>query len=221
MDAFIIILLIIASYLLGSIPGGYLLTKFVKNEDIRSYGSKSTGATNTTRVLGIGFGILAGVIDVLKGMIVPAVLMIFNLTSYSEIIIANKVVNILPFYGIFAVIGHIYPIYLNFKGGKAVATSFGVALLFSPFLALIGIITFIIIFLITKYVSLGSILGSTIILIGTFIFYLLEIPLFGRPILELEVLITYFILVSIIWLRHIPNIKRLLNKTENRVERIK
>lgn len=221
MDIFIIILLFIAAYLLGSIPGGYLLTTFIKNDDIRKYGSNSTGATNATRVLGIGYGILAGLIDVLKGMIVPSILMIFNLTNYSEVIIANNVINILPLYGIFAVIGHIFPLYLNFKGGKAVATSFGLALLFSPYLALLGVVAFIIIFLITKYVSLGSIFGSTIILIATFIFYLLEIPLLGRPIIEIEVLITYFILVGIIWIRHIPNIKRLLKGEENRVKRIK
>lgn len=221
MNTTIIIILFIASYLLGSIPSGYVLTKLVKNIDIRSQGSKSTGATNTTRVLGLKYGILAMLMDALKGILIPIILLIFSLTNLYEITLFNHTINILSYYGLFAVIGHIFPIYLNFKGGKAVATSFGVLALLSPYIAIIGVIVFIIIVILTDYVSLSSILGSIIILIVAALASFLDIPILNNPIILTETLICYLILVIIIIIRHIPNIKRLINGNENKVSNMR
>ena len=107
MNTTIIIILFITSYLLGSIPSGYLLTKIVKNDDIRNPAPKALG-TNTTRVLGLKFGILAMLFDALKGIIIPIILTIFKLTDLYNITLFNKSINIIAYYGIFAVIGHIY-----------------------------------------------------------------------------------------------------------------
>ena len=221
MNTIIIITLFITSYLLGSIPSGYLLTKMVKNDDIRNHGSQSTGATNTTRVLGLKFGILAMLFDSLKGIIIPIILTIFKLTDLYNITLFNKSINIIAYYGIFAVIGHIYPIFLNFKGGKAVATSFGVLAFVSPYLAILGVLLFIIIIALTDYVSLGSILGSSILVIIAVITSLLNIRIFNSPVIPIETSIAFIILVTIIILRHLPNINRLINGTENKVSKMK
>lgn len=221
MNTTIIIILFITSYLLGSIPSGYLLTKIVKNDDIRNHGSKSTGATNTTRVLGLKFGIIAMLFDALKGIIIPIVLTVFKLTDLYNITVFNNSINIIAYYGIFAVIGHIYPIFLNFKGGKAVATSFGVAAFISPYLALIGVLLFIIITALTDYVSLGSIIGSSILSIIALITSLLDIRIFNSPVIPIETSIAFIILVTIIILRHLPNINRLINGAENKVSKMK
>ena len=221
MNTTIIIILFITSYILGSIPSGYLLTKLVKNDDIRNHGSQSTGATNTTRVLGLKFGILAMLFDALKGIIIPIISTVFKLTDLYNITLFNKSINIIAYYGIFAVIGHIYPVFLNFKGGKAVATSFGVAAFLSPYLAILGVLLFILITALTDYVSLGSIIGSAILAIIALITSLLNIKIFNSPVIPIETSIAFIILVTIIILRHLPNIKRLLNGTENKVSQMK
>lgn len=205
MTYLIIFLIAVAAYLLGSIPGGYLLTKLVRNEDIRDHGSKSTGATNATRLLGWKLGLVAALIDVLKGIVVIAILEIFQLTEFYLI----GSVNILPFYGIIAVLGHVFSIYLKFRGGKAVATSFGVVTYFTPPIAFIGIIIFVLIIHFTKYVSLGSMITAAFLFIVATVVHLIE-----PSLVSLEEVITYFILVVIIILRHIPNIKRLSNNEE-------
>lgn len=205
MTTFIIILLLIAAYLLGSIPGGYILTKLVRNEDIRDYGSKSTGATNTTRVLGWRLGACAAIFDILKGIIVMAILKIFKLEQFYLI----GAINILSLYGIASVIGHVFPVFLNFKGGKAVATSLGVVTFLTWPIGLLGILFFIIFIGITKIVSLTSVLATTLLFITSLILFFI-IP----DYLTIELLITYFILNVIIVIRHIPNIKRIINGTE-------
>lgn len=210
MTIIIIILLIAAAYLLGSIPGGYLLTKLVRNEDIRDHGSKSTGATNTTRVLGWKLGLVAALIDIVKGIIVIAILDIFQLREFYEI----GTINILPLYGIVAVIGHVFPIYLNFKGGKAVATSCGIVAYFTWPIALLGILVFILIIHFTKYVSLGSILTAISLFLVAAVIHLID-PLIIPN--SLEIVVSYFILVIIIIIRHIPNIKRLINGDELKI----
>lgn len=220
MNTFIIIILFIASYLLGSIPGGYIVMKLVRNDDIRNHGSNSTGATNTTRVLGLKYGIIAAIIDILKGIVIPIILTAFILEDYYLLNIFNKTINVLPYYGIAAVLGHIFPIYLNFRGGKAVATSFGVAAFMSPFLTLSAIIIFVVVILITDYVSLASMVSALGVLIFAFLSYIFEFSMFNRPYIQLETLIAYLVLVTIIILRHIPNIRRLINKTESKVSKM-
>lgn len=205
MTTLIIILLLIAAYLFGSIPGGYLLTKLVKKEDIRNYGSKSTGATNTTRVLGWKLGALAAFIDIIKGIIVIAILSIFKLEDFY--IINN--INILPLFGLASVIGHIYPIFLKFKGGKAVATSLGVVTFFTWPIGLLGVLYFIIFVSLTKIVSLTSMIATTLLFLTSLIWYFID-----SSYVTLELLITYLTFNILIIIRHIPNIKRMIKGEE-------
>lgn len=215
MNYLIILSFIILSYLFGSIPTGYLLAKLVKNIDVREHGSKNTGATNTTRVLGFKFGALTALLDVIKGMVVMALLFyIKELEPFYLIQIKNQTINILALYGAFAVIGHVFPIFLKFKGGKAVATSFGVVTFLTPMVAIISLIFFVISVIITKYVSLTSLISALVILILTFMFYIFEINFLSEVILEF--VITYAILVAIVFIRHKDNIKRLLKGEENK-----
>lgn len=215
MNYLIILSFIILSYLFGSIPTGYLLAKLVKNIDVREHGSKNTGATNTTRVLGFKFGALTALLDVIKGIVVMALLFyIKELEPFYLIQIKNQTINILALYGAFAVIGHVFPIFLKFKGGKAVATSFGVVTFLTPMVAIISLIFFVISVIITKYVSLTSLISALVILILTFIFYIFEINILSEVILEF--VITYAILVAIVFIRHKDNIKRLLKGEENK-----
>lgn len=217
MNYLIITTLIIASYLLGSFPTGYLLVKYVKKTDIRNEGSNSTGATNTTRVLGVKFGAVALIFDVLKGLLIMGLLVIFNKSQ--SLYIVNGI-NILAFYGLFAVIGHIFPVFLNFRGGKAVATSLGVLTFLTPVFGLLAIILFIIIFLISKYISLASILSATLSVLTVLIFSIFEIKLFPNmvsPFMDLVPLSYALVLVVLdilIVVKHSANIKRLIKGNE-------
>lgn len=217
MQITIIIMLFILAYILGSIPGGYLITKLVKKDDIRNYGSKSTGATNTTRLLGFKLGLVAALIDVLKGVVLLVILKVFNLTNYYIL----DGFNLLVYYGLASVIGHIFPIFLNFKGGKAVATSFGVVLFLNPLIALLGILIFILVAKLTNYVSVSSMVAATSIFILSLLSYIFNIKYLNYQTLSLETVIAYFIFVLIIIYRHKNNIIRLLNNEENKISDLK
>ena len=132
----VIALLFIASYLIGSIPSGYLIGKIFFKKDIREYGSGNTGATNSFRVLGKPAGFAVTFFDIFKGFIVVFLPALFNVEIHGLLV------------GIFAIIGHVYPIYLKFRGGKAVATSAGVLLAVNPILLLILALIFFILSLI-------------------------------------------------------------------------
>jgi len=112
-----IFLLMLLSYFLGSIPSGLIIGKVFKNVDIRQYGSKNTGATNAIRVLGFKYGIWAFVFDSLKGALV--ILLVFIINDPSLYLVSDYEINISSLYGAAAVLGHVFPIYINFKGGKA------------------------------------------------------------------------------------------------------
>lgn len=217
MEITLIILLFIISYLLGSIPGGYLIMKITRKEDIRNYGSKSTGATNTTRILGFKLGLLAGLIDVSKGMIVPVVLTLFKLNG---LIYINNF-NLIAYYGLAAVIGHIYPIFLGFRGGKAVATSLGVALFLNPYIAILGVLVFILVAKLSNYVSLSSMIAALFIGVFAHLQFIFGFNILGIKPLDLESVIAIYICVLIIIYRHIPNIKRMIKGEENKVSDLK
>lgn len=201
----IAILLIIISYFLGSIPNALIVGKLAKGIDIREYGSKNMGATNSFRVLGHGWGILVFLLDALKaGIIVLLInLNLFNLKSlcFHPLI-----------YGAVAVIGHTFPIFTNFKGGKGVASTAGIMLCYNPLLALPAFITFFIIVFITKIVSISSLTSVTVLLICAIINLIINVNL--DAIIYLIISILAWILLFV---RHIPNIKRLINKTENKI----
>ncbi len=197
---------IIICYFIGSIPSGLIVGKIFRNKDIRNYGSGNLGSTNAARVLGITLGIIVGLMDLMKGG--------------SAILLAENVFNtdIPPVYfGIAAVIGHVFPIFARFKGGKAVATSGGVILFTSLPIFCIGLITFIVVVITTRVVSIASTAVAFMIFLSALIAYFVGEPLMSTLAVNLHFLITMSVLFSFVILRHIPNYKRLLLGKENMV----
>lgn len=188
-----IAIMIIIAYLIGSIPTGLIIGKLFYNIDIREHGSGNLGATNTFRILGKNAGIFVTIFDVLKGTIPALFPMMFHQDIHPIII------------GVAAVIGHVYPVYLKFKGGKAVATSAGVILGTNPLLFLIIAVIFFTLLFTTKIVSLTSILTSIANFIGTLFFD-------DKVLMFVSLLIMVVIVV-----RHQTNIKRIINGTEPKI----
>jgi glycerol-3-phosphate acyltransferase PlsY len=191
-----IIFTIIISYFLGSISFSFLIGKYWGKIDIREHGSGNAGATNTLRVLGALPGIIVFILDGLKGVL--SVLLAYLISANEPIVMILG--------GIFAIIGHNWPIYLNFKGGKGVATTIGVvaSLLFLPFI--LSAVIACIILIITRYVSLASII------------FALFIPIFVI-IMDYEIIYQLFslLLAVLVCIRHKDNIKRLLKGTERKL----
>lgn len=189
----IIAMMLIAAYLIGSIPTGLIIGKLFYNKDIRQHGSGNLGATNTFRILGKKAGIFVTIFDVLKGTISALFPVIFHQNIHPIII------------GVVAVIGHVFPIYLKFKGGKAVATSAGVILGTNPVLFLIIAIIFFTLLFTTKMVSLTSMLTSIVNFIGSLFF-------------EDKILMgVSFLIMVVIIVRHKSNIERIMNGTESKI----
>ncbi|SFF60370.1 acyl-phosphate glycerol-3-phosphate acyltransferase [Halobacillus alkaliphilus] len=183
----------IIAYLLGSIPSGLIIGKYGYDTDIREHGSGNLGGTNTFRVLGIKAGLIVTSADILKGTLATALPLLFGADVITLVI------------GIFAVIGHMYPIFAGFKGGKAVATSGGVILGVNPIIFFLLLATFFLALYISKYVSLSSMISGVIGIIATLI---------ARDF-GLTIVITLFTLFVIY--RHRSNIKRIMNKTEPKI----
>lgn len=190
------ILLIFLSYLIGSIPFGYLVGKYFKKIDIREYGSGNIGGSNALRVMGAKYALMVLAGDCLKGLF--TVLLAREMTN--ENLIFYLVI------GSFAIIGHNWTIFLGFRGGKGIATTFGVVLAFYPLLAIIAALIWGIIVLATKFAALGSI-------ISLFCMFLLSL-VFNTP-LEFKIFTLFVIILAII--RHQGNINRLLHKKENKI----
>lgn len=189
-----IALLLAIAYLLGAIPTGLIVGKLLFNKDIRKFGSGNLGATNTFRVLGKNAGIFVTIFDVAKGVLPAIFPIIFDLDIHGI------------WFGLTAIIGHVYPIYLKFRGGKAVATSAGVILGVNPLIFLIIAVIFFTLLFTTRMVSLTSILTS----IGNFITTLF----FDDIILK----IISFLIMLIIIIRHSSNIRRIISGTEPKIQ---
>lgn len=187
-------ILIIAAYLLGSFPSALVIGKTFYQKDIRQYGSGNLGSTNAFRVLGKKGGTIVFILDVLKGGLAVLAAMYLGATIHPLII------------AMFALIGHIYPVFANFKGGKAVATSAGIILFYSPILFITLFIIFVVSLKIWKMVSLSS----TIISVAAVL-----IVWFGNYDFTAQIMFTLF--AAMIIIKHIPNYKRILNGTENKV----
>ena len=190
--------LILLSYLMGSIPFGYLVGKYLKGIDIREYGSGNIGVANIFRIMGTKYALIVLIGDCLKGYI--AVLIAKN------IITAESEYWVLLIIGLFAIIGHNWSIFLNFKGGKGIATTYGVVLSFFPYIAIISAIIWSVIVLKTKFAALGSIISVFSMIILSLIF--------STPI-EFKIFIVSIFIFAII--RHLNNIDRLLKKEENKI----
>ena len=198
-----LILIIILSYLIGSISGGIIVGKF-RNIDIRKEGSKAAGATNAFRTMGIMFALIVVIIDVYKG---------FFATKYIPYFLNNNSIEMQILAGISCVVGHVYPIYFKFKGGKGVGTALGVCLAFSkllPFI-LIAIFCWIFILIMTGYVGLSSMLATLSIPLQ----YTLNNHSLYESLGIFSILITIFIIFA-----HRENINRMLNGTENQFKKI-
>lgn len=185
----------IIAYLLGSIPTGLIVGKIGYKKDIRNFGSGNLGATNTFRVLGIKAGIIVTLVDILKGTLAAVLPVLFGAEDVYPLAV-----------GVLAVIGHMFPVFAKFKGGKAVATSSGVILGVNPLLFVIMISTFLLILYLSKYVSLASMLTGIVTIIVTII---------QR---ELGLFIVTTILTIFVIYRHTANIKRILNRTEPKIK---
>jgi glycerol-3-phosphate acyltransferase PlsY len=189
-----IILFIIAAYLVGSIPTSIVLAKLFSREDIRKSGSGNIGATNATRILGKKFGALTLLGDILKGFLpIWAGTLIFD----SPLFIAAI--------GLAAFLGHLFPVYLKFKGGKGVATAFGIFLCLAPAVILIELLIFALVVFLWRYVSLASLIASATI-------PLLMLAFSCEP----PIILLGVVMAILIFIKHSDNIKRLISGTENR-----
>lgn len=193
------------AYLLGSIPTGFLLLRAFRHQDIRTVGSGNIGATNVLRSGGKGLGAATFLLDVLKG----AAAVWMGALAFRHLAIASPPRDVEALAALFAVIGHMFPVWLGFRGGKGVATGFGVFLVAVPWAALSAIGVFAVMLAITRFVSLSSIIAAA------------SFPVFAwfmvtgyRPPFFMAVQIVVSLLII---LKHHQNIRRLLSGTENRL----
>jgi glycerol-3-phosphate acyltransferase PlsY len=204
----------IIAYLLGSIPFALIIGKLVIGIDIREHGSRNMGATNAVRVLGIKWGIIVFALDMLKAGLIIA-LFRFNIISFQEHNLVHPLV-----YGAIAILGHLFPVFAQFHGGKGVACTAGIILVYQPLIFLIGLCIFIIIVVSTKYVSLGSLFSAFACLILSIIIPNRKVfsgPLFTNGRFDYWLIGFLFIVTIIIIISHRHNIKRLLSKTESKI----
>ncbi|WP_109485105.1 glycerol-3-phosphate 1-O-acyltransferase PlsY [Occallatibacter savannae] len=196
-------LLVLASYLLGSIPVGYLLVRLFRNQDIRSVGSGNIGATNVMRSGGKGLGAATFALDVIKGAaaVALAAYVAPNIPEWAPR-------NVEALAAVVAVLGHMFPVWLRFRGGKGVATGFGVFLVAAPWAALSSITLFFIVLMLSRYVSLASIVGA-----GSFPIFAYFLVHGDRPAFFIAAQI---IVAALIIIKHHANVRRLLSGTENR-----
>ena len=189
-------LIIIFSYLCGAVPFGFIITKVFTGLDVRNYGSKNPGATNVFRVAGPLAGIITLLLDSAKGFI-PVFIANYIMNNQSIAVIA----------GLCAITGHMWTVFLKFKGGKGVATAAGVFLALMPLSVLFAIGVFILVFTLFSYISLASIIAA------------LCLPIFALVTKSSNLIIIFSLIISIaVLIKHIPNIKRLIAGKENKLE---
>lgn len=194
-------LLLLIAYLLGSIPTGLWIGKAFYHVDIREHGSGNTGTTNTFRILGAKAGLMTFIIDMLKGTLATLLPSIMGITTISPLLI-----------GLFAVIGHTFPIFAKFKGGKAVATSAGILLGFAPLFLIYLLIIFFGTLYLFSMISLASVVAAVSAVISAFIF-----PILGFLLPHYSFILDCIVIViaSIIIIRHKDNMKRIRKHEEN------
>jgi acyl phosphate:glycerol-3-phosphate acyltransferase len=200
----------VVSYLLGSIPFGYLLVKAFRGEDIRLSGSGNIGATNVARSGAKGLGAITLLLDIGKGLLAVGLSWVLGRSAYNvcgpggaACIPAWHLMAVAAF---FAVAGHVFPVWLKFKGGKGVATALGVFLLLFPKAVLVSLAVFVIVLVVSRYVSLGSILAALVFPIAAYYFY--------RP--DWTALLPVSAASALVILKHYQNIRRLASGKESR-----
>lgn len=192
-----LILLSLLAYVIGSIPSGLWIGKIFYKKDIREFGSGNLGATNSFRVLGIKAGSIVTVMDILKGTVATLLPFFFQLNVDHHFWLLT---------GAFAIIGHSFPLFAGFRGGKAVATSAGVILAYAPLLFVAALVVFLVTLKLSKYVSLSSMIGA-LLCINYFSFH-------GDWIL---IVLVACIALFVIW-RHRANITRIRNGEEPKIK---
>lgn len=210
-----IISLIVIAYLIGSIPTAVWIGKIFYNTDIRTLGSGNSGSTNTFRVLGAKAGITVQIIDISKGIIVISLSYLLNKEKLS-VFFADAHYPLLPLQmtlGISAVIGHVFPIFAQFRGGKGINTLLGVMLMINWQIALLCLIVFFIVLLISKFVSLSSMCAVFFYPVIAVLFNIFA----GYTYHVWFILAGFGIFLFVIY-THRTNIKRLINHTENKVK---
>ncbi len=192
------LIIILVSYFLGAIPFAYIMTRLITGKDVRSYGSGNVGATNAARMLGFKYGVLVAILDVLKGILAVTIaktLLPIDAPTYYLLLAALTVI-----------IGHNWSVFLKFSGGKGVATTFGVILSLYPLVFLIFLLIWISLVLITRYVSLASIVSAMIVPV---IVYLRTANIYH--------LLFTLLFAALIVFRHSSNIKRLIKGNESKM----
>jgi acyl phosphate:glycerol-3-phosphate acyltransferase len=198
-----LLILFLLAYVIGSIPTAYWIGKLFFKIDIREHGSKNMGASNSFRVMGPVWGVIVLIIDLLKGV---AAVQLANAVLATDWMGGEKQLWQLLF-GLTAVAGHIFPLFANFRGGKGVATLFGVVFAIQPWIALISLGSFMLIVFLTKYISLGSIIAVIVFAVCIF-FSLKESNLYMKWFSAFSALLIIFM--------HRSNIKRLIAGSENK-----
>ena len=197
---------LVFAYLLGSIPFGHLIVKLKTGQDVRASGSGATGATNVLRTAGKTLGILTFALDIVKGVVAVLIARWLMGVGWGETtwVVAGA--------AILAIVGHIFPIWLGFKAGKGVATGLGVFLAIAPLAALCAFALFILIVAKTRYISLGSIIGTVVMIPLILLWNGWIWP--SQYLTQMLVAIT--VVAAVIVFKHSENIKRLMAGTENK-----
>ena len=201
-----VVLFVFIAYLLGSIPTSVWLGKLIFKKDIRDFGSGNAGATNTFRTFGIPAGIVVLLIDVLKGFF--ACKLIHFIPNLPD----DQIINVQLILGIAAVVGHIFPVYVKFKGGKGIATLLGMLLAITPYAAIGCILVFLLVLFSTRYVSLSSMIAA------------ISFPLIIIFVLQKDemFLVIFAVVASLgVLITHRKNIQRLLKGTESKAKLFK
>ncbi len=201
-------LLIILAYLIGSIPVALIISKKFFGIDIREYGSGNMGATNAFRVLGPKYGTIIMVLDILKGMLAVGLFYLLPYYLSNELERTNFMIGL----GLSAVMGHIFPIFANFKGGKGVATLLGMLIAVQPVVAVCCVAVFVLVLYLTRYVSLSSILGAIMLPVSVILIWNEH---------ELSYRIFALLVAFLVIITHQKNIGRLIRGAESRIPILK
>ena len=202
------IILVILAYLIGSVPTAVWISRSMFKIDIRDYGSGNAGATNTYRVLGSKWGTIVMLIDMLKGLVAVKLALLLPFYHENSFALTNFQIGL----GLAAVLGHIFPIWAEFRGGKGVATLFGLVLGISPLTALCCVGVFLLVFYLTRFVSLSSILAS--LAFPVFILVIFNVDNHAYRIFAVAVAL-------LVILTHQKNISRLLRGSESKAPILK
>jgi acyl phosphate:glycerol-3-phosphate acyltransferase len=202
------VLFILFAYLIGSIPTAVWISRYFFGVDIRDYGSGNSGATNTFRVLGSKWGCIVMSVDVLKGVIATSLYIVLPFYMHNEWDRTNLMVGL----GLAAVVGHIFPLWADFRGGKGVATLFGMILAIQPIVALYCVGVFLLCLYLTRFVSLSSILASIAFAVLILFIFNEQEPLYRAFAIAVALLVI---------LTHQKNISRLLRGSESKIPILK